>query len=170
MIDAGWDFYLDRPRLKSNWMVTTSGRRVEEGSWKRLAIVWPMIVATPLEEETAGSSFNASPSSMAPRISTTKKDCEGGRERDGGKPARERERDGKARARGKCAWKRAVEKQAMNQARNTKLIDVVWCEIHACYSLWMFLIWGIYFVNPNYSPNNSMITYIHIYLPCASSN
>jgi hypothetical protein len=34
---------------------------------------------------------------------------------------RERERDGKARARGKCAWKRAVEKQVMNQARNTKL-------------------------------------------------
>jgi hypothetical protein len=72
MIDAGGDFYLDRPRLKSNWMATTSGRRVEEGSWKRLAIVLPMIVATPLEDETAGSSFNASQSSTAPRISGKK--------------------------------------------------------------------------------------------------
>lgn len=52
-----------------------------------------MIVATPLEEKTTGSSFNASQSSMAPKISTTKKNCEGGRERDGGrKPERERER------------------------------------------------------------------------------
>jgi hypothetical protein len=62
-----------------------------------------MIVATPLEEETAGRSFNASQSSTAPRISRSKKDCEGGRERDGGKPAREREREMGQRVRGKCA-------------------------------------------------------------------
>lgn len=126
MIDAGWDFYLDRPRLKSNWMVTTSGRRVEEGSWKRLAIVWPMIVATPLEEETAGSSFNASPSSMAPRISRTKKDCEGGRERDGGTPARERERWESARARKvcvkACSWKASDEPSKEYQVNRRGLV------------------------------------------------